>query len=215
MRNGMIYVCAGCLWLGSVAVAVAGPEPDPASPYWQLNVRFHDPQRIEVAVPGAGTQTFWYLLFTVTNNTGEDIQFYPSFRLVTDTLASVEGGANVPPAVYDAIAARHKKEHPFFASPFKTTGLLLQGEDNARTSAAVFTQFDPQANGMTVFVSGLSGEVARVTNPAFDPDSPGSETNKRFFILRKTLAITYDLPGDEQTRASAKPIRRDRTWVMR
>ena len=119
------------------------------------------------------------------------------------------------PAVYDAIAARHKKEYPFFASPAKTTGLLLQGADNARTSAAVFRPFDPKANGLTVFVSGLSGEVARVTNPSFDSSAPESETNERFFILRKTLAITYSLPGDEQTRAKAKPMRRDRAWVMR
>ena len=214
MRNGLIIVLGGFCLLGSLAVA--GPEPDPASPHWQLDFRFYDPQRISVPVPGEPEPTtFWYLLFTVTNNTGEDVQFYPSFRLVTDTLESVEGGGSVVPAVYDAIAARHKKEYPFFASPAKTTGLLLQGADNARTSAAVFRPFDPKANGLTVFVSGLSGEVARVTNPSFDSSTPESETNERFFILRKTLAISYALPGDEQTRAQAKPMRRDRVWVMR
>jgi hypothetical protein len=210
----MIFIFGVVCLLGSLALA--GPEPDPASPHWQLDFRFHDPQRIAVQMPGeAEPTTFWYLLFTVTNDTGEDVQFYPSFRLVTDTLESVEGGAEVIPAVYDAIAARHKKDDPFFAPPAKTTGPLLQGADNARTSAAVFRPFDPKANAMTVFVSGLSGEVARVTNPSFDSSAPESEANERFFILRKTLAISYDLPGDEETRAHAKPMRRDREWVMR
>ena len=107
--------------LGSLVVA--GPEPDPASPHWQLGLSFHDPQRITVQMPGEPEPTtFWYLLFTVTNDTGTDVQFYPSFRLVTDTLESVEGGANVVPAVYDAIAFLHAKF--INQKGCKSTGLL-------------------------------------------------------------------------------------------
>ncbi|UCF33168.1 MAG: hypothetical protein JSV78_12620 [Phycisphaerales bacterium] len=212
--------------IGVWAFLAAGPSTatendttlgtSPASSSWQLDFNFHDPQRISVQLPGhERAATYWYVLFTVTNNTGQDAEFYPSFRLVTDTLQVVEGGANIDPRVYGAIAARHKKEYPFFAPPAKITGPLLQGEDNARTSAAVFRTFDPSANGFTIYVGGLSSEISRVPNPDFQDKTEESETNQRFFILRKTLAVTYKLPGDVLTQSRATPVRDKREWVMR
>ena len=158
---------------------------------------------------------FWYLLYEVTNNTGRDVEFYPSLRLVTDTLKVVEGGADISPSVYDAIAARHKQEFPFLAPPTKVTGLLLQGEENARASVGVFRMFDKAASGFTIYVGGFSGDVRRIANPAFDTKRKKSADNQRFFFLRRTLAIKYDLPGAPDTRWRATPIRKTREWVMR
>lgn len=183
---------------------------------WQLDFTFHDPERITVQSPGcAAPETYWYMLYRVTNNTGADVQFYPSFRLVTDTLTVVDGGDGVGTHVYEAIARRHEKDVPFFAMPTKVSGLLLQGEENARTSAVVFRNFDPDANGFTIFVSGLSGVVDRIPNPKFDTTHDESPENPRFFVLRQTLALHYDLPGDLSSRIEAKPVRRNREWVMR
>lgn len=194
----------------------AAPTADIASTAWQLDVEFYDPQRITIQLPGSDRPTtFWYVLYQVTNQTGQEVQFYPSFRIVTNTLQVVDGGADISPSVYDAIAARHKREYPFFAPPGKVTGPLLQGEENSRASVAVFRTFDPQASSFTLFMSGLSGEIERVANPSFDVKGPVSEDNARAFLLRRTLAVTYDLPGDPETRAFAAPIRRLREWVMR
>ena len=205
----VVYVLSG-------ASATAAPAAELTASSWELDFTFHDPQRMTLRLPGDSQETtFWYLLFEVINNTGRDVGFYPSFRLVTDTLEVVEGGADISPSVYDAIFARHKLEYPFFAPPTKITGLLLQGRDNARASVTVFRMFDGEADGFTIYVSGLSGDVQRVRNPDFDPDQPESEANPRSFILRRTLAIDYDLPGDPESRIQAKPIRRSREWVMR
>jgi hypothetical protein len=196
--------------------AWAAPKVESAAKSWVLDLKFHDPQRITLKLPGDKHETtFWYVLFEVTNNTGQDVGFYPSFRLVTDTLRVVQGGSNISPSVYDAIIARHKNDYPFLALPSKITGPLLQGEDNARTSLAVFRMFDKEANSFTIYISGLSGEIARVNNPGFDVNKEESAANPRFFILRRTLAIMYNLPGDPDTRIMAKPIRRSREWVMR
>ena len=161
------------------------------------------------------SSTFWYMLYEVTNNTGQEVGFYPSFRLVTDTLQVVEAGADIPPSVYDAIAGRHRVEFPFLAPPSKVTGRLLQGQENARTSVAVFRPFDEEARSFTVYAGGLSGEVQRVPNPAFDAKKKTSENNPRSFILRRTLSIVYDLPGAPEKHWLAKPVRRTREWVMR
>ncbi|HNQ23317.1 MAG TPA: hypothetical protein PKK06_09515 [Phycisphaerae bacterium] len=211
-----LWLLGGVLLVAGLAVGEPGEQPRGVSSSWQLEFAFEDPQRISVKLSGDGEETtYWYMLYVVTNKTGTDVRFFPSFDLVTDTLQVIEGGANVHPAVYDAIAARHKKDYPFFAPPWKVTGPLLQGTDNARTSAVVFTTFDPLANRFTVYASGLSGELKRVQNPGFDPAQPESDQNPRFFILRRTLGITYELPGDPETRKGAQPVRRTREWVMR
>ncbi len=203
-------------WAGFGTACAAAPKADIATTAWQLDLEFYDPQRITLLLPGdERVTTFWYVLYQVTNRTGKDVDFYPSFRIVTDTLQVVEGGANVSPTVYDAIKARHYREFPFFAPPAKVTGLLLQGEENARSSAAVFRTFDEAASSFTLYVSGLSGESARAQNPSYDAKRGESEDNPRAFFQRRTLAVVYDLPGDPHTRSLATPMRRSREWVMR
>jgi hypothetical protein len=203
----LFLVVAGALW--------AAPAADPYPKTWQLEFSFYDPQKISVRVPGESREmTCWYLLYRVSNHTGGEIQFYPSFRLVTDTLREVEGGAEVNPIVYDAIFARHKREFPFLSLPGAVTGLLLQGEENSRSSVAVFREFDPEASSFTILVSGLSGDLVRIPSPAFNPKEPESSVNQRSFLLRRTLAIRYDVPGDVNTTPHAVPVRRSREWVM-
>lgn len=200
--------------IGPTGWAVPTPSIVPRS--WELDFRFLDPQRITLTLPGdSKPTTYWYLLYIAVNNTGQDIKFYPTFDLVTNTLQVVRGGDEISPLVVDAIRARHKKQYPFFVDPMKASGLLLQGVDNARVSAAVFRNFDPQANRFTIYVGGLSGELQRLPNPAFEPNKPESDSNLRFFVLRKALGITYDLPGDVHSRKQAAPTRVKREWVMR
>lgn len=208
---------------GQLAASARSPKPDlaPSNPplevakTWELEFTFHDPQRIQVQTADGGSETYWYLLYTVTNSTGKEVAFFPSVSLVTDHLEVIDAGAEVHPKVYDAIKARHIKEYPFFASPTQVTGPLLQGKPNSRTSAAVFKAFSPNANRFTLFTAGLSGDLKREANPAFNTSQPESETNPRYFLFRRTLAVTYQLPGDPQTRSQAAPIRVNREWVMR
>ncbi len=203
-------------YAGSGQTVPAAPMPKIASATWQLDFAFDDPQRITLKGPGdSEPATYWYVLFSVTNNTGRDLHYYPSFRLVTDALQVVEGGADIAPHVYGAIFDRHRSQSPYITEPSRITGALLQGEENARTSVAVFRMFDANASKFTIYVSGLSGDVERVSNPDFDLTRPESDANIRFFMLRRTLAIDYGLPGDAEARFKATPMRRSRRWVMR
>jgi len=216
MFNRMLPGLSGVtviLLSGVLAVAQTGGS---SGSNWQLDVSFHDPQRIVLRLPGdEHVTTFWYMLYQVTNSTGQEVEFYPSFRLVTDTFEVTEGGADISPSVYDAIAARHKLEFPFLAVPAKIAGRLLQGEENARASVAVFRMFDKKASSFTVYGAGFAGAIQRVANPAFLDSEKESEDNPRFFVLRRTLAIVYELPGDPETRWQTTPVRRTRKWVMR
>ena len=93
-RLGLLVACGAvaAVWTGSV---VGASEALLGTTAWQLDFKFHDPQRIVLRLPGDSQATvFWYMLYEVTNNTGRDRGFYPSFRLVTNTLQVVEGGAD-------------------------------------------------------------------------------------------------------------------------
>lgn len=215
MRRGIVLVAAGLAAM-SVTDATGAPKPASVSPAWQLDFEFHDPARISVNLPGDyAPTTAWYLLYSVTNNTGEEIDFYPSFDLVTDTLEVVEGDAGIHPDIHRAVQKRHGKQYPFFSRPDQVLGTLHQGEDYTRTAAVAFRDFDPDASSFTIYIGGLSGEMTRVGNPSFDPSAPESDKNPRYRVLRKTLAVTYELPGDRVSRNLADPVRIERKWVMR
>jgi hypothetical protein len=206
---GVALVCLG-------PAGGAAPDSQSDRSVWKLDFAFEDPARISITLPGdVEPTTYWYMLYTVTNSTERDIAFFPTFDLVTETLDVVKGGDAVSPRVVGAIRALHRKRYPFLVDPMKVSGPLRQGVDNARTSVAVFRNFDPDANRFTVFVAGLSGEIERVPNPTFDRDKPVSDSNSPFFLFRKTLAIEYDLPGDQRTRREAVPQRTNQEWVMR
>lgn len=221
MVKGILYfgVCLGALASASasaqtsvdkgLAAAVGGAK-------WQLDVSFVDPQRISITLPGqVEPKNFWYLLVTVENNSGQEVDFLPTISIVTDDLRVIQAGDNIHPMVYDHIRARHEKEHPFLTMPAKVTGKLLQGATNARTFAAVFEDFGSTSAEFTVYATGFSGEIQRVANPSYSASKGDSPQNPQFFVLRRTLAVTYRLPGDEQTRKTANPIRLKREWVMR
>ena len=216
MRKRLAMLCSVALVAACTVSIAAAPRSRAAARTWQFDVRFHDAQRLVLRLPGDRSDTtYWYMLYEVVNDTGRDRQFFPSIQLVTDTLGMIEAGADIHPLVYDVIAGRHKQEFPFFAPPGKVMGLALQGQENAKTSAAVFRDFDPKASSFVIYASGFAGKVERVYNPVFDRSQKESDSNKRFFTLRRTLGISYDLPGDPATRGEARPVRRTREWVMR
>ena len=196
--------------------AHAAPEPSVAPTSWELDFTYSDPQRITLTLPGNNaTTTYWYMLYTVTNTTGDEADFYPTFKVITGDLKSIEAGYGISPSVNDAILTRHKKAYPFSVDPMKMYGPLLRGEDNARTSIIVFPEFAEDVNAFTVYVGGLSGEVTKIRNPRFERAVQTSDDNPMFFFVRKTLAIGYDVPGDTRTRLEAAPVRTKQSWVMR
>lgn len=192
------------------------PKPAVAPVSWELKFRFQDPQRLSVVVPGHSEPVlYWYMVYSVENPTDAEVEFYPRFDIVTDTLKVVRSDVGVSPEAFRAAFAR--VGNPLLVAPERVVGRLLRGEDRRRYSVAIWPDFDPAAKAFTVYVAGLSGETARWRNPAFNPSAPDSEANPRHFVLRKTLAIPYRFPGSESLRSRSVPERvTDRQeWIMR
>lgn len=191
-------------------------RPSIAPSTWELRFRFQDPKRVSVIVPGRSEPVlYWYMLYRVENPGRQDVDFYPRFALVTDTLKVVPSEVQVSPEAFKAI--KRRANDPLLLAPEKIVGTIHRGKDRAKHGVAIFRDFDPKAKAFTIYVSGLSGEVKRVKNPGFDDSKPESPDNPRYMVLRKTLAIPYKFPGSESTRLQSVPERviDGLEWVMR
>ncbi len=212
-----IHTLVLCATFGTMAAAWAAvPKPAIAPTSWELRFRYQDPQKVSVVVPGkAEPEVYWYMLYTVENAGEQEVDFYPQFDLVTDALKVYRSASKVSPETFQAI--RRRAQDPLLLPPERVAGKLLCGKDRARHSVAMWQDFDPKTKGFRIYVSGLSGEMARAKNPMYDPSKPESERNKRYFLLRKTLEIPYRLPVGESQRSRAIPQRlpHDQKWIMR
>ncbi len=206
----------------------AGPEPARHPVSWELEFRFLDPKRIEVQLPGSSRpDAYWYMVYTVSNPSTRARRFFPMFQIVTDDLKVYDTDMGISPLVFDAIRDRHKIMYPYLVPPTKAYGTLLSGDDYARESVAIWRDIDLNSNGFVVYVTGLCGETRFVRNPGYDPDRPETETietpagprevtaNPKYFTLRKTLEIRYNLPGSPAARGAVVPERGHTRWIMR
>ncbi len=237
MHRMTIRVALACVLGCGAMSAFAQPHPSVTPESWELNFRPGEPMRIEVDT-GDGPQVYWYMLYTVINETGEDVNFHPEITRVseidndTPTSEAIANPKSAPkliseislvphPKVFEAIKKRHEKTYPFLVSPIKAIGKLRQGKDYAVSSVAIFKELDPRVSKFTIYVSGLSGETKTIPNPKYDPKNakktePGEpDDNPQFFVLRKTLAMPYTIPGDAKTSRYAKPVLGKLSWVMR
>jgi hypothetical protein len=210
------------------ALLRAEPTPSATPVAWELS--FQPAPLTRITVEG---RTWWYMIYTVTNLTGQDVDFHPEIVRVSEidnetseakALARPESAprisaepavVGVDTAVYKAIADRHAKTYPYLVTPVKAIDRLLEGKDNARTSVAVFPELPRGVARFTIFVGGLSGERQSRPNPRFDASKPVGEDNPKLFVLQKTLSMPFTLPGDDRTRSAATPVLGRMTWVMR
>ena len=202
------------IWAIVACVCLAAPEPAivPAPGQWTMNMQFTHPQQITLPRGSDNKQVnFWYTIITLTNNTGNDVDFYPKCDLMTDSFQIIPAGKFVSSMLFDQIKRRHKSKYPFL-EPLDNAGTkILQGEDNTKDIAVIWPDFDIQAKSLQLFITGLSNETAAVDHPV-SKDQRG-EPIKVF--LRKTLELSYSLRGDQALRTNASFAYQGKRWVMR
>src|SRR5690242_11117649 len=86
------------------------PKPNPYPISWELKFDHNLPQRIVVKVPGVSApQAYWYLTYTVTNNTGQEQTFLPFFEMLTNDGRVIRSDNKIPAVVFNAIKQREKR----------------------------------------------------------------------------------------------------------
>lgn len=206
------YIFSAYLIFILTASGFTAPEPSviQGEDEWTVDIQFDHPRRITVST-GGQERLYWYVILTVTNNTGKDVDFYPRCELMTSTFDVIPAGKNVSSAVFKAIKKRHKSEYPFLEWIRKTSSKILQGEDNTKDLAIIFPDFTSEADGFKIFISGLSNETAVVEHPTAKNENGQPET----VFLRKTLELDYKLKGDTSLRKEVKLESQGKGWIMR
>lgn len=194
--------------VGVVAVTVARPpEPNPVPVRWQLDLDVGPLRVASVDTPGQGPMLYFYLTYTVTNNTDQDILLAPSFELSTETGTNVVAGQGVPAAVTRELLER--LGNPLLNDQVNMIGVLRRGEAHARDGLVVWPVRDVQADEARVYMAGFSGETTRVQVVDRQTGKP------RDVVFRKTLMAIHEVPGHVDNRGSAEIERVESRWIMR
>ena len=101
----------------------------------------------------------------------------------------------------------------------EVSGRLLVGSDQAKDSVAIWPEPMERMGTFSIFVGGLSGEAVWYKNgqetPLNKADWVKNKPEDAGEILRKTLQIDIQVPGDEFYPGRDKVIVKGERWVMR
>jgi hypothetical protein len=205
--------------------AIEKGDPDNVDPlsirgeHWTLDITYETPQPVISYGKDGEKQVFWYVIYTVTNNTGADRQYVPSFLLFTNN--GVLTRAGVHPEIFKKVQQERAAKYKFLENAADMVAVgntkIHMGADNARTGMAIFSEIDRAATKFTVFVEGLSGEyVERPDNRSLKKPEPTRPVeNDKVIRLRKTLALAYNFPGDKWWRNLDVPVFATKKWTWR
>jgi hypothetical protein len=195
-------------------LSVAAPKPAvvPGPEQWTVDTEFTSPQQISIRHTSDNKPiVYWYMILTVTNNTGQDVGFYPKCDLMTDTFQIIPAGKGVIPEVFEQIKRRHKNRYPFLEPLSKVDNKLLEGEDNTKDIAVIWPDFDENATKIALFITGLSNETAVVNHPVARDEN--SQPQREY--LRKTLELNYTVKNDPVSRIRVSLNFKEKRWIMR
>jgi len=164
--------------------ATAAPRPQIVSTSWNLDFEFDMPSPIAVKGVDGQVRWYWYITYTVSNNSGSERDFVPEFTVANDRGQIITAGRGVPSVVF--VKIKELLGDPLLESPVEVVGRLLQGDDFAKRSVIVWPASYQDVDELRVFVSGLSGETAKFPNPL---------TGEPVFV-RRTRMMTFATPGD-------------------
>jgi hypothetical protein len=197
-------VGAGAVGLATFSpLAAAAPEPDPVPRRWELQVDPGELRLVTVDVPNVGERKYFYLSFKVTNNSGQDMLFAPSFQLSDGDGTVVRSGHEVPQFVTQKLLS--ETQNPFIMDQIGVIGELLQGGENAKDALVIWPANSLNPSQITVYAAGFSGETKTVSSP----------DGKEKFVLRKTLRLDYKSPGDLSGVPGQALSQTERSWIMR
>jgi hypothetical protein len=192
--------------------ACAFPKPSAYPISWELKFQHGNPKRLVV-----NGVAYWYMTYTVMNLTDTEQLFLPVCELMTSDGSVVTADKDVPATVFQNIKQREHNKN--LETSAKISGRLLIGEDQAREGVAIWKEPAPRMGTFHIFVAGLSGETVYMKDG--DPLSikdwtkVSDEEKKKLLTLRKTLDLTYQVPGDEIRPEEDVVLAKKEEWIMR
>jgi len=198
-----LLVGAG-LWVTVLTgVAFGYPKPALVTEAWGFEFSYETPALIVIRGDQGGDQWYWYMTYTVVNNTGEDRMFLPQLTVYTDNGQMLDADRGVGQGVFDAI--KQEVNRPLLEDPVQVTGRLLQGVDQAKEGVAIWAAMSDDVDRISVFISGLSGETEVIED----------HVTGEPVIMRRTLMIDYAIPGTAKAWREQPVVFEGERWIMR
>lgn len=192
--------------------AAGYPEPSVYPIAWEFDFDYRTPRRIEVEGPDGRSQAYYYMVYTVTNDTDQERLFLPVIEMVTSDGRIIEANRGLPNlmTVFNTIDERVRSLD--LTAPQDMFGTLRVGEDQAKSSVAIWREPAAEMGTFHIYVGGLSGETVPLTGAdgRVIQDENGQPIN-----LRKTRQITLKVRGDEVRPGQDVIDEIANGWVMR
>jgi hypothetical protein len=183
-----------------VRANAAYPKPLAVPQRWALEF---EPGELRLYVDETDGHVFWFFTYKVTNRTEQDQTFAPELTLFTDGGEVLVAGRDVPTRVEQQLLDLMSNE--LLETQNQIIGDIRQGVGHAREGLAVWPATALDANELTLFIAGLSGDTAAVRLPG---------TNREV-VLRKTLQRSYLVPGNAMARRTMPAEFVGETWIFR
>lgn len=198
-----LSLCALALTLLFAGLASAQvPQPSPYPVSWELKFTHGRPQRVVVELPGHNPSAWWYMTYTVTNQSDRELIFLPVFEMLTSDGQVIRSDKNIPLPVFEAICQREGNR--FLEQTTQLAGEIRLGDEQSRDGVAIWPEPMKEMGNFSIFVGGLSGEAVTIPGP---DDKP--------VILRKTLQLNYLVRGDDVYPGEDEVNENPEQWVMR
>jgi hypothetical protein len=207
----LAFIGVGLPSLGG-AKAVAYPEPSIYPVAWEIDFDYRTPRRMVIDGPDGRPQAYYYMVYTVTNDTDEERLFLPVIEMVTDDGRIIEANRGLPNLMTAFNTINQQVKSLNLTAPQDMFGTLRIGEDQAKSSVAIWREPAAEMGTFHIFVGGLSGE----TTPLVGTDGRPLQTEEgQPIVLRKTRQITLKVRGDEVRPGQDVVAEIASGWVMR
>jgi hypothetical protein len=161
---------------------------------WKLDITYGTPDFVSLEDALGNIHLCWYLTYTVTNNTDQEIPLGIGIKAETDTGKKYRD--SIAPLAEKALKEKTGKEYKNALAMRK--GKI--GPGDKIEAVALFGSLDPNWDVLTVHIAGLYDTVDVVDG-------------KKFFE-KKVLVISWERPGDE-FESSVDPITfKSKKWVI-
>jgi hypothetical protein len=175
-------------------VAIVQADDDAEYKRWKLDITYGTPDFVTLEDALGNVHLCWYLTYTVTNNTDNDVPLGIKIGAATDTDKKYRD--SIHPMGEKALKKKTGKEYKNALAMAK--GTIGAGEKVE--AVAIFGEVDPNWDLLTVRISGLYDTVDQVDG--------------KLYFEKKVLVLSWSRPGDEYGSAADPITFKSKSWVI-
>lgn len=200
---------------GAVSNDVSPAKGDESVPdIWTLKFVYRNPRYVMVDIPGKGRRLIWYMRYYLINESGKPRTVIPQFTLVTKD-GEIYKDVIIPIAQKKVMDIEDPTQKVFNSVTISKDPIPVTPVEGAPIAIHGIAFWDGgealmNAKAFDIYVTGLSNGYVKV-----QPEE-GADADKEPQMLRKTLRLSFEKPGDVFNPDSKEiKIAQSPAWIYR